>query len=49
MQSLRPHPGVLIRTVHLNHIPEGSARTFPFEKPGVEWEVGWERMAAALC
>lgn len=23
MQSLRPHPGILIRNVHFNQIPEG--------------------------
>lgn len=49
MQSLRPHPSILIRNVHLNHITEGVTGTFPFEKSGWgrRWRVG-VRMAAAL-
>lgn len=47
--SLRYHPGIQIRNAHFSQIPEGLTCIIPFEKPGVEEEVGsGERVTAAL-
>lgn len=48
MQSLRHYPGIQIRNVHFNQIPEGFICVILFEKPGVEEGVGrGERVTAA--
>ena len=45
--GLRYHPGIQIRKVHFNQIPEGLTQSNPSEKPGVEEEVGsGERVTA---
>ena len=49
MHSLEHHTGIQIRNVHFNQIPEGFACVVPFEKPGVEEEVGsGERVTVVL-